>query len=85
MHNKKRGFITLFCLLSGFMFGQIDLPLPADKAEVFFPGIISTTNHEHSSPTIKMVLKMICIYAKKKEINEEFHIVWDYQNIQSML
>lgn len=50
----------LIILIPKLLFGQIDLVPPNDTALVFLPNIVSTQNHEHSSPSINDNNSMIC-------------------------
>ena len=50
----------LLTLLPSVIYGQIDLIPPVDTSLVFMPGIVSTTNLEHSSPSINTDNGLIC-------------------------
>ena len=56
----KIGLKILLTLLPNLIFGQIDLIPPVDTSLIFLPNIISTTNHEHSSPSINIENSLIC-------------------------
>jgi hypothetical protein len=56
----KIGLKILLILLPNFIYGQIDLIPPLDTALIFLPKIISTTNLEHSSPSINFGNNLIC-------------------------
>ncbi|WP_445593511.1 hypothetical protein, partial [Sunxiuqinia sp. sy24] len=67
----KTGLKILLTLLPNFVFGQIDLIPPIDTSLVFLPSIISTTNLEHSSPSINIDNNLICwsIWERPKPEN----------------
>lgn len=56
----KTGFKILIILMPNLMYGQINLIPPVDTALNFLPNFISTTNLEHSSPSINIANNLIC-------------------------
>jgi hypothetical protein len=50
----KIGFKILLTFLPNLIYGQIDLVPPVDTSLIFLPNIVSTTNLEHSSPSINI-------------------------------
>lgn len=67
----KIGLKLLLTLLPNLIFGQIDLIPPVDTSLVFLPNIVSTTNLEHSSPSINIDNNLICwsIWERPKPEN----------------
>lgn len=56
----KMGLKILLIFFPNLIFGQIDLIPPVDTSSIFLSNIISTTNHEHSSPSINIDNNFIC-------------------------
>ncbi len=56
----RTGLKILFTLLPNLIFGQIDLVPPEDSSQIFLPNIVSTTNLEHSGPSINIDNNLIC-------------------------
>jgi len=67
----KIGFKILLTFLPNLIFGQIDLIPPVDTSLIFLPNIVSTTNLEHSSPSINIDNNLICwsIWERPKPEN----------------
>ena len=56
----KIGFKILLTFLPHLIYGQIDLIPPVDTSLIFLPNIVSTSNLEHSSPSINIGNNLIC-------------------------
>ncbi len=56
----KIGFKILLTFLPNLIYGQIDLIPPVDTSLIFLPNIVSTSNLEHSSPSINIDNNLIC-------------------------
>uniref|UniRef100_UPI003217C0E5 hypothetical protein n=1 Tax=uncultured Draconibacterium sp. TaxID=1573823 RepID=UPI003217C0E5 len=56
----KTGLKIMLVFIPNLIFGQINLIPPVDTAQVFLPNVVSSTNHEHSSPSINTDRNLIC-------------------------
>ena len=82
----KTGLKILLTLLPNFVLGQIDLIPPIDTSLIFLPSIISTTNLEHSSPSISNDNDLNCwsIWERPKPENPKQKIMILKNNSDSM-
>ncbi|WP_321281683.1 hypothetical protein [Marinifilum fragile] len=67
----KIGLNILLILFPNLLLGQINLRPPIDTSLVFLPNIISTTNLEHSGPSINIDNNLICwsMWERPKPVN----------------